>query len=289
MPDDRRRRSAEAALPEAVAEDRDARAAPGPSSRGSNRRPSAGRDAEHVEEIRVHHRAADPLEADRPTTARRIRPGTPSMPGEAAVPRAPVEEVRRRGVAETDCFVWRLLCDTRTRSPGRSNGSGRRSTVLTTLKMAVLAPMPIAIVSNGKQTKKPGDRSQVAWLCSERPAGSRSITDTSAPPPARCAMHDEPADRSPTRRRPARDDDAEERNRGSVDAVLKSRLLSVRAQWRAHSRSKDADGETETREAQAVARRPATGCFTEVSAPSGYPAGSRSPMCAGSPRSDITP
>ena len=79
---------------------------------------------------------------------------------EAAALRAPVEEVRPRdrGVARarSSCSV---LVTTMTRS-GSSNGSGRSTTALTTLKMAVVAPMPSASVRIAVAAK-PGWRIRV--------------------------------------------------------------------------------------------------------------------------------
>jgi hypothetical protein len=53
--------------------------------------------------------------------------------------------------------VRRFVCDTSTRSFGRSKGSGRSSTAFTTLKIAVFAPIPTAIVRMPRSVK-PGDR-----------------------------------------------------------------------------------------------------------------------------------
>ena len=60
----------------------------------------------------------------------------------------------------SSCFVWRLLWFASTSSSARGNGSGRSRTASTMLKIAVFAPMPIAIVSTA-MTVKPGDRRSV--------------------------------------------------------------------------------------------------------------------------------
>ena len=102
------RSSAETSFPETVAQNGDPRRARALVARleaAADRR----RDAEHVEEIRVDHRAADAL---RPIARRQRVRFVPQggHPGEAAIARAPVQEVRRRGVSDA---LFRLTVDLR--------------------------------------------------------------------------------------------------------------------------------------------------------------------------------
>ena len=156
----RRRVAGEAALPEGVAQDGDVRPVEHGTPPAVKLRPSAGAHAEHVEEVVGDADAAQPFRRRRSRSSsgaarsRRTRSRRPSASKRAVLfaPRLEGVDARRPGRQA----AWCLRSRSRPGDPGSRNGSGRSSTALTMLNIAVQAPMPSASVSSATAAK-PGD------------------------------------------------------------------------------------------------------------------------------------
>ena len=119
--------------------------APAWSSAGVNVRPSAGADAEHVEEAGRHARARQLLRA---LAVGGVEPlvGDRRQAAEHRVARRELDERRVRERAVDDRAL-RVRPRQDEQAAGSLNGSGRSSAASTMLKTAVLAPMPMATIA----------------------------------------------------------------------------------------------------------------------------------------------